>query len=179
MTDSQSKAAMEFYLGLSLHRDKPYMQPPAEPLFREFGTNFKTEPARLIEILDETLLSRRGDDVESILAIAQHFEAITAAAVPLFCRLLLADFHACHEDIARYLQSLRDPRSITALYEACFLDLPYFWDHGDALARKCTWALHDIGTPEAFDRLKALTSHPRDSVVAFALKRLPPEGQPP
>lgn len=167
MTEAQSSAAMQFYLG-SAHPN----QAPEAPLFEAFGIDFREHPERLRELLDETFSTRQADDVESLLGIANRFGALTHEAIPLLCRLLLADFHQRHEDIARDLQSLRDPRSVAALYDACFLDLPYFWDGGDALARMCTWALHDVGTPEAFDRLRALTGHPRQNVIDYALKRL-------
>jgi len=172
MTEAQSAAAMQFYLG-SAH---PKLAPEA-PLFEAFDFDFCSHPERLRELLDETLASRKADDVESLLSIADQFRALTHESVPVLCRLLLADFHQRHEDIAGYLQSLRDPRSVGALYDACFLDLPYFWDGGDALARKCTWALHDIGTPDAFERLRALTEHPRPGVIDYARKRLPADTQ--
>ena len=168
MTQDQSAAAMQFYLGSALPEDAR-----SADLFTAFDIDFRAHPERLRDLLHETLSSRQADDVESLLAIADHFGALTQDAVPDLCRLLLDDFHQRHEDIARYLQSLRDPKSVGALYDACFLDLPYFWDDGDALARKCTWALHDVGTPEAFERLRALTEHPRASVIDYARKRLP------
>ena len=172
MTQAQSAAAMQYYFG-SAHPK----QAAEAPLFEAFDIDFRAHPERLRELLDETLASRQADDVESLLGIADQFGALTHEGVPVLCRLMLADFHQRHEDIARYLQSLRDPGSVEALFEACFIQLPYFWDDGDALARKCTWALHDVGTPEAFERLRALTDHPRPSVIGYARKRLPADTQ--
>jgi len=167
MTEAQSAMALQFCYEIALGHHASETS-----LFGAFGIDFRAHPERLRELLNETLASRQANDVESLLAISFVFGALTSEAVPVLCLLLLADYHTRHEDVALYLQSLRDPRSIAALYDACFLDLPYFWDDGDALARKCTWALHDIGTPEAFERLHALTDHPRSSVVDYARKRL-------
>jgi hypothetical protein len=168
MTETQSRAAMAFYLNHGWST-----QGLQQPLFEAFASDFRREPELALRFLSEAADLQSGDDLESMLAICGHFGALTSNAVPLLCRLLLAGFHTRHEDVARYLQDLRDIRSIQSLYDACFLNLPYFYDDGDALARKCTWALHDIGTPDAFVALRKLTRHPRPSVVAFALKRLP------
>jgi len=168
MTETQSRAAMAFYLNNAYPN-----QGLQQSLFEAFASDFHGEPELALRFLSEAADLQSGDDLESMLAICSHFGAFTSSAVPLLCRLLLAGFHTRHEDIARYLQDLRDIRSIQSLYDACFLTLPYFYDDGDALARKCTWALHDIGTPEAYAALRKLTRHPRPPVVEFALKRLP------
>ena len=161
---------MAFYLG-NVHPK----QAPEAPLFEAFGSDFRQQPASALRFLTEAADAGAADDIESMLAICWRFGALSSDAVSLLCRLLLADYHSRHEDVARYLQGLRDPRSVDALYDACFLDLPYFIDDGDALARKCTWALSDIGTPEAVAALRRLTDHPRESVIGYALKRIPPQ----
>ena len=167
MTPQQSQAAMQFYLG------SVYPKRAAEaPLFEAFGADLRANPEILRRHLGETLDTRIADDVESLLVVSLLLGALTTDSTEILCRLLLADFHTRHEDIAKTLQELRDPRSVQALYDACFLDLPYFIDDGDALARKCTWALHDVGTEDAFEKLRLLCSHPRESVCKYAEKRL-------
>ncbi len=158
---------MAFYLG-SVHPQ----QAPEAPLFEAFASDFRQQPASALRFLAEAADSRSEQDIESMLAICCSYGALSTEAVPLLCRLLTADYHGRHEDVARYLQDLRAPRSVDALYEACFLDLPYFFDDGDALARKCIWALSAVGTPEAVAALRRLTRHPRESVVGYAQKRL-------
>jgi hypothetical protein len=93
--------------------------------------------------------------------------------VPALIELLAAPWHTRHEDVASTLQSIRDPRSVDALYRAALVKLPYLeYNDSEALARKCTWALADIGTPEARARLEALTTQADETVADFARRRL-------
>ncbi len=89
----------------------------------------------------------------------------------VICTLLERDDHQGHEDLAETLQDLRDPISVDCLYDRALRPLPYL-DYNDsaALRRKCVWALHDIGTPEAVAKLKLLA---KDDIVATdAMERL-------
>lgn len=92
---------------------------------------------------------------------------------PLLCGLLLRDDHEGHEDLADTLQDLRDPASIDCLYECAISPLAYLdYNDGASLARRCVWALHDIGTPEAMKKLAFLQSDAREDVSSEAAKRL-------
>jgi hypothetical protein len=61
------------------------------------------------------------------------------------------------------VQFLREVELVPTLrpYDECF-----------GLARKCTWALADIGTPEAHARLEILAKHSNPQIAAYAQKRL-------
>jgi hypothetical protein len=92
---------------------------------------------------------------------------------PAICALLERNDHETHEDLAATLQDLRDPSSVDCLYNCATRRLPYL-DYNDsaALARKCVWALHDIGTPEAVARLQLLADDDRRDVTNEVRKRL-------
>jgi hypothetical protein len=52
-----------------------------------------------------------------------------------------------HEDVATALQKLRNPVAVDALYTAAIARHDYLaYDELFGLARKCAWALADIGS---------------------------------
>ncbi len=126
-------------------------------------------------MLQEAFNRRDAEDVACCLLLAFQFEAITSDDGPLLCGLLLAEWHECHEDVARTLEDLRDPRSVVALYEAALTAKAHrylAYDDGNALARKCTWALAKIDTPAAWEKLEALSRCGGATLESFASKRL-------
>ena len=71
------------------------------------------------------------------------------------------------------LQHLKDPRAIDALFSAATVSHDYLsYDEFFGLARKCTWALADIGTPEARARLEALAAHEVPQIAEYAKERI-------
>ncbi len=75
---------------------------------------------------------------------------------PVFAKLLVERWHSLHEDLASALQDLREPSTIDALFAVAHDAAPYNdVDDGRALARKCVWALHDIGARDHLRRLAA------------------------
>jgi hypothetical protein len=71
------------------------------------------------------------------------------------------------------LQDLRVPETVEALARAAVIGFDYLeYDDGHAFARKCCWALADIGTKEAYARLESLAAHPDATVAGYAQKRL-------
>ena len=72
-----------------------------------------------------------------------------------------------------WLQRLRDPRAVDALYAAALTKYEHFYyDDSHAFARKCTWALADIGTPAAQEALRLLAACDDPEVAGYAKKRL-------
>lgn len=91
----------------------------------------------------------------------------------LLCALLERDDHEAHEEIADALQDLRAPSTVACLFARTNRPLAYLeYDDGAALARRCVWALHDIGTPEAIGKLRLLSSDSREEVSGEATARL-------
>ena len=110
-----------------------------------------------------------------------RFDAFGRQDVPLLGELLVADWHARHEDVARLLQELADPASVPALRRGAELDLPYAVDDGRALSRRCLWALSDIRTPEAVVALdeRALSSRATVRDLALHHRAKVRNGEPP
>jgi hypothetical protein len=83
------------------------------------------------------------------------------------------DWHHRHEDIASALQDIRVPSTADCLYRAALRKHDYLaYNDSEALAVKCIWALHDIGTSEAGEKLKFLSQSPSTPIRETALERL-------
>ena len=98
---------------------------------------------------------------------------LTPEHVPSLIKLLGQPWHYRHEDVVHALQELKDPRAIDALYEEAHASYEYLaYDEFYGLARQCTWALADIGTPEAQAKLQALAREDNELVAGYARRRL-------
>jgi hypothetical protein len=89
--------------------------------------------------------------------------------------MLLADapWHFSHEDVVHALQRLRSPEAVGLLERTAFSVHKYQdYDETFGLARKCTWAPADIGTPEARLALARLANCNNSFIAVYAKKRL-------
>jgi hypothetical protein len=81
------------------------------------------------------------------------------------------NWHKLHENLASWFQQKRNPLAIDLLYKTTFRpDLDIF-DY-KPLARKCAWALADIGTNEAKEYLQKMSKSGDKIIESFAQKRL-------
>jgi len=122
------------------------------------------------EVLENALAKQDADGVENVLS-----EEITREddCVPVLAKLLTCDWHESHEDITLTLQQLKDPRAVETLQQVAGMKFDYLrYNDSQALARKCTWALADIGTPEAKTALQSIAQWPDSVVAGYARKRL-------
>jgi len=122
--------------------------------------------------LDEAMAAR--DPLAFELALTSAFEVgLSGDLAPLLARALLMPWHARHEDVARALQELRDPVAVDALFEAALAKHDYLeYDNCLGLARKCIWALADIGTVDAKRRLERLAASENKAISGYAQRRL-------
>lgn len=113
-----------------------------------------------------------SDAVEDALMLCYDNEG-GADYIGLLVQLLQADWHMRHEDVALELQRLRSPLAVPALRATATRRFAYLeYDSSHALARKCTWALADIGTKEAQEKLIEIASCDDPEVAGYAQKRL-------
>jgi hypothetical protein len=131
-------------------------------------TNLQVEAAKQ---LDLALNTQNPDLVESAVNHASSIlHPIHAAAL---VRLAEASWHRRHEDVVHALQVLRTPDAVAALERTAFSAHEYLaYDKSYALARKCTWALADIGTPEAYEALGRIAACNDPAIAEYARKRL-------
>jgi hypothetical protein len=135
------------------------------------------DPGARPEIIESelraALVSRDADTVECALTLASAFRVLTAGLGPVLAELILVPWHHQHEDIAHALQQLRVPTTVDALAKAALVKYECLaYDDSHAFARKCTWALADIGTREARAHLERLARADDSEIAAYAQKRL-------
>lgn len=135
--------------------------------------------AAIFHLLTAAVEARDGTQAYYALLLAVEMldlvveQRVELDVVPTLVALLRASWHTRHEDVARWLQQLRDPRAVDALFDAALTKHAHFeHDSSYAFARKCTWALADIGTPEARAYLTRLASGDDAEIAGYAQKRL-------
>lgn len=90
-----------------------------------------------------------GTAFELALNDAYQAECLSAIA-DLLIDALPGTWHSRHEDVVRALQTTRAVDAVETLFEAAHARHGYLdYDETFGLARKCTWALADIGTEAA------------------------------
>lgn len=138
----------------------------------ENGAGVEGVSDKIICRLDNALQLRDADEVERAIEDAYKSGLSVELVLPLLA-LLPETFHSRHEDIVGALQQLQDPRAVDAIYEAALVQHDYLdYDENFGLARKCSWALADIGTTRARFRLQMLAQNSNLLIAAYAQKRL-------
>lgn len=130
------------------------------------------DPAQVLAALNRAQQYADTDTIDS--AVTSAFQVgLTSEFVGPFLRLLELPHHHRHEDIVGGLQDLKDPAAVEGLYQAAQVQHAYLaYDKFFGLARKCTWALADIGTAKAKQKLEQLASVENPLIAQYAQKRL-------
>lgn len=143
-----------------------------ESLNAVLGFDIDADPQAVFALLEE---ARNLGDAASIGAalVVAHGRTGDVDVVPVLVDLLRSTAHRCHEDLALWLQDLRDPRAVEALYDVAQTKHDYLaYNDSHALARKCLWALADIGTVSAQEKLRLLARRGDPEVAGYAQKRI-------
>lgn len=116
--------------------------------------------------------ARSADAFEDAVASAYR-AGLPAGLEDIFAAAIVMPWHTRHEDLALALQKMKVAPAVDALYEAALSTHPYLeHDESFGLARKCTWALADIGTPDAKKQLERLAECSNQTISGYARKRL-------
>jgi hypothetical protein len=131
-------------------------------------------PAQIDALAGLKAAIRSKDSLKVETALAKIW---TAGLHPEVCgaliRLVEERWHTLHEDTVRGIQQLRCAGAVPALERAAHAIYEYLdYDEFFGLARKCTWALADIGTPEAYRALERLSKSSNLLIGGYAIKRL-------
>jgi hypothetical protein len=126
----------------------------------------------IVSRLHAAIEARDGDAVELAL-----MSALEIGLHPNMCGALVAlseaGWHTRHEDVVRAIRALRCESAVRALERTAHATHAYLdYDGFFALARKCTWALADIGTPDAYQALERLSNSSNPLIAQYAQKRL-------
>ena len=166
LTQEQQKLILEFIEGDIL----------ADKLEQALGPIPLDIPNLLIALFESAVASEKAEEASEAIGIANGFKndkAFGKRATPWLLNLLAMPGHYYHEDIIGILQRIKDARAVEGIYNASLLYHSYLaYDDTSGLARKCTWALADIGNEEAYEKLKLLAANPNAHVAGYAQKRL-------
>ena len=125
------------------------------------------------------LASNEKDDekLEEAFILGFTIDCFSKDFSQIFCKLLQEDWHYKHEDIARVLQSLKDPSTVDCLYTAAELQFDYLdYDDTCQFARKCSKALSDIDNATAISKLQLLAQSNFSEIKQYAIKELKYKG---
>ena len=123
--------------------------------------------------LEKAYNEKNGDSVDILISAIYMFELYSEKFVDILCKLTKEEWHGKHEDIVFYLQQLKLPSTIDCIYELATSNFEkYRWDDNFALVRKCCFALGDINTPKAKEKLELLLQSDEEMIREHAMEQL-------
>ena len=131
-----------------------------QQLQKEFLKNDDERIEYIKTELEKAYNEKNGDSVDILISAIYMFELYSEKFVDILCKLTKEEWHGKHEDIVFYLQQLELPSTIDCIYELATSNFEkYQWDDNFALVRKCCFALGDINTPKAKEKLELLANN--------------------
>lgn len=123
-----------------------------------FGASNLTQQQKISFLLQE-FTSPEVNRIEQGMTVLFLMENYNNIFSPILCDLLNKETHFAHENIALYLEELKDPATIPCLSAAVERRFAYLnYDDSYDLAKTCIRALAGIATPEAFASLRLFSS---------------------
>lgn len=149
---------------------------PMDEVKERFSLEGKSQYEFIHDLLIEARDNKDPDLLEGGITLIFIFKEMRCPVKELN-ELLLESWHYRHEDIASLLQDAKSPTSIDALNKAVMTKFDYLdFDDNYALAVKCIWALGEIGTPEAMDKLTKLSKSDNKIIRDNAINQLKRHG---
>ena len=147
---------------------------------KELNSNFSFTDEEKIDMIKEGIkqacYKKNSDEIAYLMYsiwIFDLFPKYSLNFVKSFSELSKEEFHEEHEDIASYFQSLHLPQTIDTVYELAISNFEkYHWDDNFALVRKCCYALGDINTPKAKEKLELLLQSDEEMIRKHAMEQL-------
>ena len=128
-----------------------------QQLQKEFLKNDDERIEYIKTELEKAYNEKNGDSVYILISAIYMFELYSEKFVDILCKLTKEEWHGKQEDIVFYLQQLELPSTIDCIYELVTSNFEkYRLDDNFALVRKCCFALGDINTPKAKEKLELL-----------------------
>lgn len=138
----------------------------------KFSVDIEEKPDYIKELLISAYNEKNSDDIYFIINLVSYFKLINETYIEIFCKLLNSHSHYMHEDIARQLQLLKAEKAIEVLYQTALTKFEYLeYDNSYVLARKCMWALGDIGTDKAIEKLRFLANVDDEELREYAMEQ--------
>ena len=145
----------------------------SEEFLQKFTVDISKNPSYLLQLLETAYNDQEKDDVEYLLIAIFSFNLYKEEFVNILCKLIEAKWHYQHENIAMLFQKLKSPQTVECLYKTALTQFDYLeFDEAFALAVKCIWALGDINTIEARQKLELLTQSENIIIRENAIQQL-------
>jgi hypothetical protein len=175
MNENERRAVREVLFRLALFpNDSANKSAVKAEFLKSFGTDVTQHPEYVRHLLETAFDERDAEAVEFLVLIAYVFDLLDEELVDVFCRLLCADWHTRHEDIAFALEMLKPPAAVETLYQTAVRPTYEYLEYSDIypLQRICIWALGEIGTPAAREKLELLAQFSVELISEYAQKQL-------
>jgi len=146
-----------------------------EEITAALGTVPLDTPNLILMLLQSAVASENSQEAAGAFGLIRSFRnTLDKSAVPLLITLLQRNDHYWHEEIVSTLQGIKeDSRAVDALFKTALSMYDYLgYDDSSALARKCTWALADIGNENAYQKLQLLSTNSNAHIARYAQKRV-------
>jgi len=163
MTKNQLHLIDKYYLG-GISRDK---------FLKEFGGEIEN-PEFIREELKKAINSKDEDQIERAINL-MWLHNDNKQFIDELNILLLDTNHTRHQEIAKTIQDLANPKSIPFIKKALeskFDYLQYTCSESDAIAKWFSWALFSIGTKEAINIIKEYTESDDEGIKNEMIYRL-------
>ena len=143
---------------------------------KEFLNKFSFTKEKKIELLkkgfEQAFFQKSEDKIDDLVSIVIFFK-LEVEFADILCRLSKEEWHNEHETIASIFQWIHLPRTIDCIYELAISNFEkYRWDDNFALVRKCCFALGDINTPKAKEKLELLLQSDEEMIREHAMEQL-------
>ena len=144
-----------------------------QQLQKEFLKNDDERIEYIKTELEKAYNEKNGKSINTLILAIYMFELHSKKFVDILCKLTKEEWHGKHEDIVFYLQQMELSSTIECIYELAISDFEkYRWDDNFALARKCCFALGDINTPKAKEKLESLLQSDEEMIRKHAMEQL-------
>jgi hypothetical protein len=139
--------------------------------------NIKADENYCLQKLNQGYLEKDSEAIKLGMIIGFTKQCFSDIFLDIFCKMLLADWHKEHEDIAMELKELKDLATVECLAEAAELKFDYLdYDDTFQFARKCIKAISAIDTELAIAKLRNLAQSKNKRIREYAKKELKYKG---
>jgi HEAT repeat protein len=149
---------------------------PADFLQR-FPVDVRTNADYVINEIQKAIETKDADEMELVMQLI-WFSDDYSKYTNLLNRLLLIPQHRSHQNITKTLQDIKSPTSVPYIRKALesnFDYLEYTFSESDAIAKWFSWALAEIGTPEAIGVIKDFSTSADEGIrneMQYRLKKI-------
>ena len=156
-----------------------FSQITKEQFLEQYPIDLKHNEGHIYSCVKEAFDNKNADDLSLALTLIIFCINIiyTNEFVELLCLLLKEKWHQEHENIVMMLESIKSPKSVDVLYDTAITKFDYLdYDDSIPLATKCIYALGEINTEKAREKLKLLADSDEPIIKEEAKKQLYYEG---